>query len=129
MKRAIAKCALLLIVVAVWPAPVFARSYLHCLTKKVVIVDAPSRSTSSNTEENLTFWIDDAAKTIAFANGEPLTVKRFDDRWISATGGGVYYEFDRGRKNLTYAGTTMKDGTVTIVIGSGRCDIATDPAG
>jgi hypothetical protein len=126
MKRAIAKCALLLIVVAVWPAPVFARSYLHCLTKKVVIVDAPSRSTSSNTEENLTFWIDDAAKTIAFANGEPLTVKRFDDRWISATGGGVYYEFDRESRSLSFAGTIMKEGTATIIIGAGTCTVESD---
>ena len=127
MKRAIA-CALLLIVVAVWPAPAFARSNLHCLAKKVVIVDAPSGSISSNTEENLAFWIDDAAKTIAFANGTPLTVRRFDERWISAARGDVSYEFDRQRGNVAYAGTTMKDGTATIIIGSGRCDIAADPA-
>jgi len=115
--------------IVVWPAPAFARSHLHCLAKKVVIVDSPSGSTSSNTEEKLAFRIDDTAKTIAFANGRPLTVRRFDDRWISAVRGDVFYEFDRQSGNLAYAGTTMKDGTATIVIGSGRCNIATDPAG
>jgi hypothetical protein len=51
MKSAIAGCALLLLAVAVWAEPAFARSYLHCLTKKVVIVDAPRGSTSSSIEE------------------------------------------------------------------------------
>ena len=129
MKSAIATCALLLMAIVVWPAPAFARSHLHCLAKKVVIVDSPSGSTSSNTEEKLAFRIDDTAKTIAFANGRPLTVRRFDDRWISAVRGDVFYEFDRQSGNVAYAGTTMKDGTATIVIGSGRCNIATDPAG
>jgi hypothetical protein len=129
MKSGIAASALLLMSIAVWPAPAFARSHLHCLAKKVVIVDAPSGSTSSNTEENLGFWIDDAAKTITFANGTPLIVRRFDKRWISATHGEISYEFDRQNNNLSYAGTSMKDGTATIIIGSGRCEIATDPAG
>jgi hypothetical protein len=129
IKSAIATCALLLMAIVVWPAPAFARSHLHCLAKKVIIVDAPSGSTSSNTEETLAVWIDDAAKTITFANGTPLTVKRFDERWISAARGDMSYEFDRQNHNLSYAGTSMKDGTATIVIGSGRCDIATGPAG
>jgi hypothetical protein len=77
----------------------------------------------------LSFWIDDEAKTIAFIDGTPLTVRRFDDRWISAARGDVSYEFDRQNNNLSYAGTSMKDGTATIIIGSGRCNIATDPTG
>ena len=129
MKSAVAACALLPMAIAVWPAPAFARSHLHCLTKKVVILDAPSGSTSSNIEENLAFWIDDEAKTIAFIDGTPLTVRRFDNRWISAAHGDVSYEFDRQNNNLSYAGTTMKGGIATITIGSGRCDIATGPAG
>jgi hypothetical protein len=127
MKSAVA-CALLLMAVPVWPAPAFARSYLHCLTKKVVIVDAPKGSTSSSIEENVHFWIDEAAKTIVFADGTSLTVRRFDDRWISAAHGDVSYEFDRQNENVAYAGTTMKDGTATIIIGSGRCTIAEGPA-
>src|SRR5712672_3956019 len=118
MKSAIAECALLLMAVAVWAEPAFARSYLHCLTKKVVIVDAPKGSTSSGSEENFGFWIDETAKTIVLADGAPLTVRRLDERWISATRGDVSYELDRQNGNLTYASSTTKDGTATIIIGS-----------
>src|SRR6266566_1664531 len=127
MKSAIAECALLLMAVAVWAEPALARSYLHCLAKKVVIVDAPKGSTSSSIEESFGFWIDEAAKSLVLTNGTPLTVKRFDERWISAAHGDVSYEFDRQNNNLTYAGTSMRDGTATIVIGSGRCDGAASP--
>jgi hypothetical protein len=81
------------------------------------------------TEENLGFWIDEGAKTIVLADGTPLTLRRFDDRWISAVHGGVSYELDRQNGNLTYASSTMKDGIATILIGSGRCKIAAGPAG
>ena len=55
-------CALLMAFTA-WAEPALARSYLNCLAKKVVIVDSPRGSTSSNVEEHLGFWIDEAAKT------------------------------------------------------------------
>jgi len=97
--------------------------------KKVVIVDAPSGSTSSSIEENFGFWIDEAAKTLVRADGTPFTIRRFDERRISAALGDVFYEFDRQNGNLTYAGSVTKDGTVTIIIGSGRCKIAASPAG
>jgi hypothetical protein len=129
MKSAIAECALLLMAVAVWAEPAFARSYLHCLTKKVVIVDAPTGSASSSIEENFGFWIDEATKTLVLTDGTSLTVRRFDDRWISAAYGDMSYEFERQNGNLTYASSTTKDGTETIIIGSGRCDIAAGPAG
>jgi hypothetical protein len=115
--------------VAVWAEPAFARSYLNCLTKKVVVVDAPRGSTSSSIEENFGVWIDEAAKTLVLVDGTPLAVRRFDNRWISAARGDVSYELDRENGNLTYAGSTMKDGTATIIIGSGRCNIAAGPAG
>jgi hypothetical protein len=102
----------------------FARSYLNCLTKKVVIVD----NTSSSTEEAVSFWIDEAAKSLALADGAPLVVHRFDERWISAARGDVSYELDRRDGNLTYAGSTTKDDVTTIVIGSGRCRPAAPPA-
>jgi hypothetical protein len=86
---------------AVWTEPALARSYLNCLAKKVVIVDAPRGSASSSIEENLDFWIDEAAKTLVLADGTPLTVRRFDDRWISAARGDMSYEFDRQNGNLT----------------------------
>src|SRR3984893_8176384 len=76
--------ALLLMAFTGWTEPVLARSYLDCPTKKVVILDAPRGSTSSSVEEQLGFWIDEAAKTVVLADGTPLTVHRFDDRWISA---------------------------------------------
>ena len=104
-----------------------ARSYLNCLTKKVVIVDTPRGSTSSSVEEQLGFWIDEAAKTVVLADGTPLTVHRFDDRWISAARGDMSYELERQNGNLTYASSTMKDGAATITIGSGRCEIAAGP--
>jgi len=113
---------------AVWTDSALARSYLNCLAKKVMIVDAPSGSTSSSIEENLGFWIDEAAKTLVLADGTPLTVRRLDDRWISAARGDMSYEFDRQNGNLTYASSTMKEGSATIIIGSGRCKIAVGPA-
>jgi hypothetical protein len=127
MKGVIRECALLLAVVAVWTEPALARSYLNCLTKKVVIVDAPRGSTLSSIEQNLKFWIDEAAKTITLVDGTPLTVRRFEDRWISAARGDISYEFDRQNGGLTYAGSTMKEGVATTTIGSGHCETAAGP--
>ena len=127
MKSVIRECGLLLTVVAVWTEPALARSYLNCLTKKVVIVDTPSGSTSSSIKEKLSFWIDEAAKTIALADGTPLTVRRFDDRWISAARGDLSYEVDRQNGGLAYAGSTMKEGVATTTIGSGHCETAAGP--
>jgi len=129
MKSPIRQCALLLMAFTVWAKPALARSYLNCSTKKVVIVDAPTGNSSLSTEENVGFWIDDAAKIMTLADGTPLVVRRFDDRWISAARGDVSYELDRQDGNLTYASSTTKDGTATIIIGSGRCKLAAGPAG
>jgi hypothetical protein len=109
---------------AVWTEPALARSYLNCLTKKVVIVDAPNGSTSSSVEENFGFLIDEETKIVTFAEGKALFVRRFDDRWISAASGDVSYELDRQNGNLTYASSTMNDGIATTIIGAGRCKIA-----
>src|SRR5205807_6637955 len=99
--------------VVVWTEPALARSYLNCLTKKVVIVDAPSGSTSSSIEETLGFWIDETEKTVVLADDTPLTVRRFDDHWISAARGDMSYEFDRQNGNLAYASSTTKEGAAT----------------
>ena len=123
------ECAVLLMALAVWTESALARGYLDCLTKKVVIVDAPRGSTSSSIEENLGFWIDEAANIVTLGDGKKLILRRFDDRWISAASGDVSYELDRQNGNLTYASSTMKDGIATIIIGSGRCKIAAGPAG
>src|SRR3977135_642744 len=128
-QNTIRECALLLMALAVWTEPALARSYLNCLAKKVMIVDAPRGSTSSSIEENFGFWIDEAAKTLVLADGTPLTVRRFDARRISAARGDFPYEFDRQDGNLTYASSTTKEGLATIIIGSGRCKIVAGPAG
>jgi hypothetical protein len=60
---------------AIGTEPALARTYLNCLTKKVVIVDAPRGGASSSVEEKLGFWIDEATKTLVLADGPPLTVR------------------------------------------------------
>src|SRR5258708_36011198 len=110
MKSVIRECVLVLTAVAVLEESALARNYLNCLSKKVVIVDAPKGITSSSTEEHFGFWIDEATKIVTLADGKKLNVRRFDDGWISAVSGDVSYELDRQNGNLTYAGSTMKDG-------------------
>jgi hypothetical protein len=128
MKSALLVCVLALTALAVWEESALARNYLNCLAKKVVIVDAPKGTISSSTEENFGFWIDDATKIVTLADGKKLNVRRFNDRWISAVSGDVSYELDRESGHLTYAGSTMKDGVATTIIGSGRCKLAAGPA-
>ena len=117
MNSVIGGCALLLMAFTAWTEPALARSYLNCLTRKVVIVDAPKGGTSSTVEGHLGFWIDEAAKTLVLADHTPLTVLRFDDHWISAARGDMSYEFERENGNLSYASSTTKDGNATITIG------------
>src|ERR1700731_1237443 len=129
MNSVILRGALLLIAITGWTELALARSYLNCPTKKVVIVDTTRGSSSSTVEEHLGFWIDETAKTVVLADGTPLTIRRFDDRWISAARGDVSYELERQNGNLTYASSTIKDGAATITIGAGRCEIAAGPPG
>jgi hypothetical protein len=93
----------------------------------VAIVDAPKGATSSSIEENFGFWIDEATKIVTLADGKKLNIRRFDERWISAVSGDVSYELDRQSGNLTYAGSTMKDGIATTIIGAGQCTLAPAP--
>src|SRR5215472_14419565 len=78
MKSAVLMSVLALTMFAVWEESALARNYLNCLSKKVVIVDAPKRTTSSSAEENFGFWIDEATKVVTLAD-----VRRFDDSLIS----------------------------------------------
>jgi hypothetical protein len=116
----------LLLAICVSTVAAATRANLTCITNKVVIIDTPTGSSSSNTKENLIFWIDEVTKRVSFADGVPLSIQRFDDRWISATGGGVSYELDRESRRLSFAGTIMKEGTATIIIGAGRCALGSD---
>jgi hypothetical protein len=120
-------CPLLLMAATICATPALARSYLNCLAKKVIIVDSPRGSNLSSTEDKLGFWIDEAAQSIILADGTPLTVHRFDDRWISADRGDLHYEFDRQNGNLMYASSTTKEGVATTTIGSGHCETAAGP--
>jgi hypothetical protein len=74
MNSVILRCALLLIAITGWTE--LARSYLNCPTKKVVIVDTPRGSTSSNVEKHLGFWIDEAAKTLVQARPRGTVPRR-----------------------------------------------------
>jgi hypothetical protein len=130
MKSPVRQCGLLLMAFTVCAEPALAAgSYLNCQTKKATIIDAPNGKSSLSTEENVGFWIDEAAKTITLEDGTPLIVRRFDDRWISAARGDESYEIDRQDGNLAYASSTTKDGVTTIIIGYGRCKLAAGPAG
>jgi hypothetical protein len=124
--RPVAQCAILLLAICVSTVADATRVQLTCITNKVVIIDTPTGSSSSDTKENLDFWIDEASKRVSFADGVPLSIQRFDGRWISAIGGGVSYEFDRESGSLSFAGTSMKEGTATIIIGAGRCTVESD---
>jgi|GEM_PF-3315789 len=120
--KGMSKCAVLTIALAALAQPVLARTYLDCSTRKVVLRSAPSGDTSSATEENLGFWVDDGAKTLTLPDNSPLTITRLDRFWISANRADIYYEFDRRGNTVTYASATTKDGVTTTIIGSGRCE-------
>ena len=125
--KGMSNCAALTIALAALAQPVLARTYLNCSTRKVVIISAPSGDTSSRRDENLGFWIDDAAKTLTFVDNTPLSVTRLDRAWISADRDGIFYELDRQGGTLTYAASTTKDAITTTIVGSGRCEIAAAP--
>jgi hypothetical protein len=119
--RGVSECALLTIALAALAQPALARTQLNCSTRKVVLVSAPTGDSSSAREENLGFWIDDEAKTVTFLDNTRLIVARFDPSWISANRDGVFYELDRRDGTLSYAGSTIKNGVATTIVGSGRC--------
>jgi hypothetical protein len=120
--RGVRECAVLTIAFAALAQPVLARTNLNCSARKVVIISAPSGDTSSAREDELSFWVDDEAKTLTFLDNTPLTVTRLDRFWISADRDGIFYEFDRRGGILTYASATTKDGVSTTIVGSGRCE-------
>jgi len=125
--KGMSNCIALMIALAALAQPVLARTYLNCSTRKVVIISSPSGDTTSRRDENLGFWVDDAAKTLTFVDNTSLTVTRLDRAWISADRDGIFYEFDRQGGTLTYAASTTKDDVTTTIVGSGRCEIAAAP--
>jgi hypothetical protein len=119
--RLLTRCAVVAIMIVVVARPVLARTYLHCSTTQVVIVSASTGDTSSRSEGNLSFVIDDAAKTLTFADGGSLAITRFDSRWISANHDDIFYEFDRQGGTLSYASSTTKNNVTSTIVGSARC--------
>ena len=117
----LAGCAVVAIMIVVVVRPVSAHTVALLNQRSVVIVSAPTGKTSSRSEENLSFVIDDTANTVAFADGEFLAVTRFDGNWISANRDDIIYEFDRQSGTLSYASSTTKNDITSIIVGSGRC--------
>jgi hypothetical protein len=88
------------------------------------MISAPRGDTSSTSEEEVVFALDEAAKTLTFSDNRPLTVSRFDKSRISAKRDEVFYEFNRQDGSLTYASSTTQDGVTTTIVGAGQCAIS-----
>jgi hypothetical protein len=85
--------------------------------KKLVITNR-----STQTEEHLSFWIDEKARTLILSGGRQLRISRLDKSWISASNDELHFEFNRSDGTLTYAGSTTQGNLTTAVIGSGHCE-------
>jgi hypothetical protein len=116
------KCAAIPIALAATWQVLAASAPLDCSTTKVVITDGKS----SRGKQELRFYVDDSAKTIAFSNGTRLCVIRFENSAISAEYDDMRYEINRVDGALTYAGSKTVGNTTVITVGSGQCRIATD---
>jgi hypothetical protein len=99
-----------------------ARTQFECATTKVIMTNKAGQTGSVQVEQHITFWIDDAAKTFTFSDGQLLRISRFDKSWISGSSEDIQYEFNRADDMLTYAGSTTKANVTTTIVGSGRCE-------
>ena len=117
-------CIASLIVLADLATAAVARTDINCTIREVVVEEGSGKGASSVHEQSLSFWLDDASKTVTLADGTALVVTRFDDNWISAKHGGISFEFDRRRHRLSYASTTERDRMTTLIVGSGQCESA-----
>ena len=95
-------CTVLLLALADLSHPALARTYLNCTTREVVIVNESGEELSSTKETNRSFWVDDVAKTVMFADGTALTVTQFDDNWLNASRDDSSYVFDRRNGTLSF---------------------------
>ena len=117
-------CIASLFVLADLTTAAVARTDINCTIREVVVEEGSGKGASSVHEQSLSFWLDDASKTVTLADGTALVVTRFDDNWISAKHGGISFEFDRRRHRLSYASTTERDRMTTLIVGSGQCESA-----
>ena len=81
--------------------PTPTRNQFNCVTTKVIITASAGRD-EIRSLRNISFLIDEAAKTFTFADGRRLQVTRFDECWISANSEDIQYEFNRADSTLTY---------------------------
>ena len=121
------ECIVLLFALADLSHPALARTYLNCATGEVVIVSGSSGESSLTKETNVKFWVDDAARTVMFADGTALTATRFDGNRISASRDNSSYEFDRRNGTVSYATSTTEGRVTTVIVGSGRCESGSAP--
>jgi hypothetical protein len=121
------ECIVLLFALADLSHPALARTYLNCTTREVVIVSGSSEESSSTKETNMSFWVDDIARTVMFADGRALAATRFDDNRISASRDNSSYEFDRRNGTVSYATSTTEGRVTTVIVGSGRCESGPAP--
>ena len=112
------------IAVAALVQPAAPRAQFDCAITKVVITNTPESGTSVRLKEQLIIWIDDADKSLMFADGARLRVIRFDQSWISGYRDDIRYEFNRNDGTLTFAGSTSEGTATSTVIGSGNCKSA-----
>ena len=125
--KGVSACAVLMIALGALAQSVLASNFLNCSTRKVVIISGPSGDTSSTREEDFTFWVDDAAKTLTFLDDIALTITRLDRFWIGANRDGIFYEFNRQDGSLTYVSSTTKGGVTSTIVGLGQCKVAPAP--
>ena len=77
-----------------------ASTQFECATTKVIMTNKAGQTGSVQVEEHMTFWIDDAAKTFIFSDGQRLRISRFDKSWISANSEDIQYKFNRADVRL-----------------------------
>jgi hypothetical protein len=109
------------IAVAALVQPATPRAQFDCAITKVVITNTPESGTSVRLKVQLNFWIDDADKSLTFADGARLRVIRFDPSWIGGYRDDIRYEFNRSDGTLTFAGSTSEGTATTTVLGSANC--------
>ena len=93
--KGVTRCVVVAVTLAVLTLPGAAGTNLHCSTTEVVIIGSLAANTSSRSDENLEFVIDDVAKTVTFMDGRSLAVTRFDNNWMNVNRDDIFYVLDR----------------------------------
>lgn len=112
---------LLTIALTMLATTVLPRAVLNCDVTEVIIASSPTGSASTQKKGQLSFLVDDVAKTLSFVDGKLLRVTRFDQARISANYDDIEFVLDRRDGNLTYAGSNTMGSTTKTIIGSGNC--------